>query len=186
MSRDFFWEKPCLLAGILLFLTLFGCPTRYPIKSPKYATYKGEINQHSRLIRAERKRIFQILTQEEAFKEICPKGTIVTHESPPPYGVGTLIKTRIIHIFKLDWTSRVEEVVPDIRIRIQFLDRFFAGGTEIWELESEGEYTRVTHTIVVQPKGFLRKLVWILKVRRKHNKMVEALLGNLKRVSETP
>ena len=169
-----------LLTGIL------GCSTQYTIKSPKYATYKGEVNHHTRLIHGERKRIVQILTQEETFKEVCPKGTIFTHESSPPYRVGTIIKTRIVHIFKLDWTSRVEEVIPDTKIRIQFLDGFFTGGTEIWELESVGEYTRVTHIIIVQPKGFLRRLAWILKVRLKHNKMIEALLDNLKELSETP
>jgi hypothetical protein len=77
-------------------------------------------------------------------------------------------------------------VIPDRKIRIQFLDGFFAGGTEIWELESVGEYTRVTHIIIVQPKGFLRRLAWVLKVRLKHNKMIEALLDNLKELSETP
>ena len=170
--------------GTLLFLSLFGCSTQYIIKSPEYTMYRGEINQHTRLISAKRKRIFQIITQEQAFREICPKGTIVIHESPPPYRVGTVIKTRIVHIFELDWTSRVEELIPDRKIRIQFLDGFFAGGTEIWELESVGEYTRVTHTIAVQPEGFLRKWAWILKVRLKHNKMVEALLDNLEKASE--
>jgi hypothetical protein len=96
-----------------------------------------------------------------------------------------MIKTRIVHIFELDWTSRVEELIPDRKIRIQFLDGFFAGGTEIWELESVGEYTRVTHTIIVKPKGLVSQLAWILKVRLKHNKMVEALLDNLEEVSET-
>ena len=185
MYQCFFGKKLCLLAGILLFLPLHGCSTKYIITSPKYSKYDGEIIQHSRLIHAERSRIFQILTQEKTFKEICPKGTIVTHKSPPPYRVGTIIKTRIAHIFELDWDSRVEEVIPDRKTRIQFLDGFFTGGTEIWELDSVCEYTRVTHTIIVQPKGFIRKLAWILKVRLKHNKMVEDLLDNLKKVSET-
>lgn len=175
----------CIYPGILLFSTFFGCSTQYIIKSPKYSVYKGEINRHTRLISAERKWIFQIITQEQTFSQICPKGTIVTHESPPPYRVGTIIKTRIVHIFELDWTSRVEELIPNRKIRIQFLDGFFAGGMEIWELKSVGKYTRVTHTIIVQPKGFLRKLAWTLKVRLKHNKMVEALLDNLEKVSET-
>ena len=58
-------------------------------------------------------------------------------------------------------------------------------GTEIWELEPEDEFTRTTHTIIVQPQGILKKMVWNLKVRRKHDKMVEAFLDNLKRVAET-
>ena len=124
------------------------------------------------------------MIQEEAFKKICPEGTIVTHESPQSYGVGALVKTRIVHIFELDWNARVEEVFPDSKIRLQFLDGFFAGGMEIWKLESKGEYTWVTHTIIIKPEGFLRKLAWVLKVRRKHNKMVEIFLDNLKIVCE--
>jgi hypothetical protein len=174
-----------LLTTLLLFLSLHGCSTKYIITSPQYNQYEGEINQHTRLIRAEKNRIFQILTQEEAFQEISPKGIIVTHESPPPYRVGTLIKTKIVHIVKLDWNSRVEEVIPDRKIRLQFLNGFFTGGTEIWELDSVNEYTRVAHTIIVQPKGFFKNLAWILKVRRKHDTIVEALLDNLKKVSET-
>ena len=110
---------------------------------------------------------------------------MVTHVSPPPYQVGTQLRTNVDHIFRLEWNTRVEEIIPNTKIRLLFLDGFFAGGTEIWELGDEGEYTRVSHTIVVQRKGFLKKLAWILKVRRKHEKMVETFLDNLKRVSET-
>ena len=173
----------CLSVTFLLFFSLVGCSSKYMIKSSEYAEYNGEINQHTCLIRAEQSQIFQILTQEEAFKAICPRGTIVTHGSAQPYGAGTLVKTRIDHIFELGWTSRVKEVIPDSKIRLQFLDGFFAGGTEIWELEDKGEYTRVSHTIIVRPKGFLKKLAWVLKVRLKHDNMVEAFLDNLKRAS---
>ena len=185
MDVRFGGKRLSLLTTLLLFVSLYGCSTKYIITSPQYNQYEGEINQHTRLIRAEKNRIFQILTQEEAFKEISPKGIIVTHESPPPYRVGTLIKTKIVHIVKLDWNSRVEEVIPDRKIRLQFLNGFFTGGTEIWELDSVNEYTRVAHTIIVQPKGFFKNLAWILKVRRKHDTIVEALLDNLKKVSET-
>jgi len=174
------------LAALVLFLSLYGCSTKYIIASPQYNQYEGEINQHTRLIRAEKNLIFQILTQEASFKEISPKGIIVTHESPPPYRVGSLIKTRILHIVKLDWDSRVEEIIPNKKIRLQFLNGFFTGGKEFWELDSVDEYTRVAHTIIVQPKGFFKKLAWIFKVRLKHDKIVEALLDNLKKVSETP
>jgi len=174
-----------LLAALLLFLSLCECSTKYIITSPQYNRYEGEINQHTRLIRAEKNLIFRILTQEEAFNEICPKGIIVTHESSPPYRVGLLIKTRILHIVTLDWNSRVEGIIPDKKIRLQFLNGFFAGGTEFWELDSVDGYTRVAHTIIVQPKGFFKNLAWIFKVRLKHDKIVEALLDNLKKVSET-
>jgi uncharacterized protein YndB with AHSA1/START domain len=174
----------CLQAAFLFLLFSQGCSSKYTLESSDYQGYEGEINQHTRLIQASRKRVFQILTREEAFREICPKGTIVTFETPPPYGVGTLVKTKITHIYEVEWNARVEEVLPPSRIRLHFLDGFFAGGTEIWELESLGEETQVTHTIIVQPTGFLGNLAWALKVRTKHDKMVEAVLDNLKRVSE--
>ena len=174
-------RKSCFFTGILLSFLLLGCSTKYSIESHRYAEYRGEINQHIRLVRAQEGRIFQILTQEEAFQGICPKGVVVTFKPSAPYGVGTLIETRIMHIFNLVWDSRVEEVLPDRKIRIRFLNGFFAGGTEIWELESVGEYTQVSHTMIVEPKGSLRKLAWVLKVRSKHNNIVEALLNNLER-----
>jgi len=185
MDVRFGRKRLYLLAALLFFVSFHGCSTKYIIPYHRYSKYEGEIIQHTRLIRAEKNRIFQILTQEEAFKEICPQGIIVTHESPPPYRVGTLIKTKIVHIVKFDWNSRVEEVIPDRKIRLQFLNGFFTGGTEIWELDSVDEYTRVAHTIIVQPKGFFKNLAWILKVRLKHDMIVEVLLDNLKKISET-
>ena len=185
MDVRFGGKRYYLLGALLLFLSFHGCSTKYTLTSPQYNEYEGEINQHIRLIRAEKNLIFRILTQEAAFKEICPKGIIVTHESSPPYRVGFFIKTRILHIVTLDWNSRVEEIIPDKKIRLLFLNGFFAGGTELWELDSVDEYTRVAHTIIVQPKGFFKNLAWILKVRRKHDTIVETLLDNLKKVSET-
>ena len=173
-----------LHAAVLLFLFSQGCGSKYTIEVNHYQGYKGEINQHVRLIQATKNRVFQILTHEQSFGEICPNGTIVTFGTPPPYGVGTLVKTKISHIFELEWSARVEEMWPHSKIRLQFLDGFFAGGTEIWELESFGEETQVTHTVIVQPKGFLSRLAWALKVRTKHDKMVEAFLDNLKRAAE--
>jgi len=158
MDVRFGGKRLYLLAALLLFVSLYGCSTKYIITSPQYNQYEGEINQHTRLIRAEKNLIFQILTQEEAFKKICPQGIIVTHESPPPYRVGLLIKTRILHIIKLDWNSRVEEIIPDKKIRLLFLNGFFTGGTEIWELDSVDEYTRVTTQLLYNRKVFLK--IW--------------------------
>ncbi len=173
-----------LAAAVLLLSCSAGCASTYTIKAPEYTRYNGEINQHKRLIRAQKSRIFQILTNEKALQEICPEGTVVTHESPLSYGVGTLVNTKVNHIFKLEWNTRVEEVIPQKMIRLRFLDGFFTGGTEIWEIEEQGEYTRVSHTIIVWPRSFLRKKAWILKVRSKHDKMVEAFLENLQKVLE--
>lgn len=109
----------------------------------------------------------------------------MTFEPMLPYQVGTFVNTRIDHIFKLRWRSKVIEIIKNKKIKLQFLNGFFAGGTEIWELEPENEFIRTTHTVIVQPQGFLRKLAWNLKVKRKHDNVVEAVLDNLKRAVET-
>jgi hypothetical protein len=175
-----------LIFIMLFILCFFGCSSKYTVSSSKYPQYDGEINQHVRLIKAEKQRVFHILTDEKSFRAICPTGTIVTHESAPPYQVGSRINTEVDHIFNLRWRSQVMEVIPGEKIRLQFVDGFFAGGTEIWELERIGEFTQTTHTIIVRVNGFFKKLAWGLKVRRKHDNMVEVFLDNLKSLSETP
>lgn len=171
---------------LLVFLCtlILGCSTKYTIDTPDYRGYAGEVNQHSRVIKADKKRIFELLTTAEMFEKFCPPGTIVTFEPPAPYQEGTIVRTKIEHIFSLGWKSRAEEVIPRERIRLRFLDGFFEGGTELWEFEAAGTDTRVIQTIIVQPKGIIRQIFWNLKVRLKHNKMVEAFLDNLKNVAE--
>jgi hypothetical protein len=175
--------------GVVYFIYLLslviGCSTKHIATSAKYSQYEGEINQHTSLIQAETHRVFHILTHQDTFNAICPQGTIVTFEPLSPYQMGTFVNTKIDHIFKLVWRSKVVEMIPNKKIRLQFLDGFFTGGTEIWELEPENGFTRATHTIIIRPQGFIKKLAWNLKVRRKHNKMVDSCFDNLKRVSET-
>jgi len=183
--RKDFMKRPYIFISFLFLFLAQGCSTDYILRSPEYAKYRGEINQHRRIIRADRNRVFRIIVHEDAFRTICPEGTIVSHNFPLPYQTGTLVQTRIEHIFKLIWNSRVEEFVPDRKIRLEFLDGFFAGGTELWELETVEGGTEIKHTIVVQPKGTLRKLAWHLKVRLKHDKLLEAMLDNLKTKAET-
>ena len=174
-----------LISCALLFFFLIGCSTQYIVTSDKYSQYAGEINQHTRLIRAERSRIFRMLTHEDTFKTICSQGTIVTYEPPLPYQAGTIVNTSIDHRFKLKWRSQVVALIPNEKIQLQFLDGFFAGGTEIWELEPENGFTRATHTIIIGSQGFIKKLLWSVKVRYKHDLMVVASLDNLKRMAET-
>ena len=116
---------------VFLILLLPGCSTKYIVTDDKYAQYKGQVNQHTRLISADARRIFGILTREDMFKSVCPQGTLVTHKPPLPYQVGTVVETKVDHIFKLKWRSQVVALVPDQKIRLQFLSGFFAGGTEI-------------------------------------------------------
>lgn len=185
MYRNIIRQISGIIYLIFLLFLLTGCSTKHNYTPDKYSQYDGEINQHSRLIQAESHRIYRILTHQDSFSGICPKGTIVTFETMLPYQVGTFVNTKIDHIFQLLWRSQVVEIKQYEKIRLQILSGFFAGGTEIWELEPENEFTRTTHTIIVQPQGFLKKLAWNLKIRRKHNKMVEAVLDNLKRAAET-
>lgn len=169
----------------VLLIALQGCSTRYIVPSPEYTDDGSEANQHSRLIDAPRHRLFQIITDETQFRQICPEGTIVGHEDPLPYQVGTVIRTTIDHIFTLNWQTQVVEITPNRKIRLRFLDGFFAGGTELWELRQEDRGTRISHTIIVNPKGLIRTLIWHLKVRGKHDRMVEIVLDNLQTLCET-
>jgi len=175
-------ERKVFLTLVMVFLVPFlvNCSSRYRIDSERFPEYEGEINRHTRFIKAPADQIFQALTHERSVQAICPKGTIVTYETSQPYRPGTRIQTRVEHVFKLQWITRVEEVIPPFKIMLRFLDGFFAGGTEIWQLEEKAKVTQVTQTIIVQPKGFLRELAWLLKVRRKHDKMVDAFLDGLK------
>jgi ribosome-associated toxin RatA of RatAB toxin-antitoxin module len=182
-SKKYSWKQISFGMAVLMFL-LGGCSSRYTVVSPKYDAYPGEINQHVRMIHAAPRAIFEILTRAEGMSALCPQGTIVTYLSPPPYEVGDLVETRVAHIFKLKWVSRVEAVEPYRRIRLKFQSGFFAGGTEIWEFEADGQNTRVSHTIIVTPKGVIKRVAWLSKVRRKHDKMVELFLDNLKNLAE--
>ena len=165
-------------------ICLVGCSTKYTVDAPDYRGYAGEINQHERFVHADKERIFKLLTNEETFRTFCPEGTVVTFDPPIPYQPGTVVSTKIEHIFKLGWTSQVEEVVPYDHIRLRFCDGFFAGGTELWEFKAHNDGTRVIQTIIVKPKGWIRRMVWNLKVRLKHNVMVEAFLDKLKERAE--
>ena len=177
-----------VLVWIAIFLGMagiWGCSSPYSINSPRYNVYEGEINHHRRVIQSEPDYIFQLLTNKETIAAICPQGTVVTYITPPPYDVGAIVETRIEHIFKLKWTSRVEDILPGSLIRLEFQEGLFEGGTELWELSKEEEGTLVSHTIVVDPKGVLGKAAWYLKARSKHDKMVEQFLDNLKHLAET-
>jgi len=176
------WRFLIALNGVILFL-LIGCSTTYRVESTRYAEFDGEINQHTRLIQVPAHILFQIITNEDRFQAILPEGTVLTHETPPPLKPGATVRMHINYIFKLTWQSQVEEVIPDKKIRLTFLDGFFAGGAEFWEFETEEGGTRTTHTIIVDPQGFWRKSAWNLKVRLKHDKMVEQMLDNLERVA---
>lgn len=173
-----------LAVAMSIFFCLAGCSSRYTIQSPRYARYNGEIDHHACMVHAPKNRIFRILTNNESFEKLCPKWIIVTREPPAPFGPGTIAKTRVNQRIRLGWNSKVVQVTPNKIIRQRFLDGFFAGGTEIWELDAVGQYTRVSHTIIVNPRGLLRKLIWNLKVRKKHDWMVESFLQNLKKLAE--
>jgi len=175
-----------VVIGILwiIFLTA-GCASRYTVPPSSEQIYPGEINRHVRWIQADRRTIFKILTSPDGMRSICPDGTIVSYPSPPPYAVGDIVETRVEHIFKLKWTSQVEQVIENQMIRLTFQNGFFAGGTELWEFYPQNNGTRVSHSIFVERHGFIKRLAWLTKVRRKHDKMVELFLDNFKHTAET-
>jgi hypothetical protein len=166
-------------------LLFTGCTSPYTVLPSNVPAFSGEANRHVRWIQADSQRIFQILTRPQSMRSLCPEGTVVSFLSPAPYMAGDLVETRIEHIFQLEWISRVDQVVANQSIRLIFQSGFFSGGTELWELYPQANGTSVSHTIMVDPKGFFKRLAWVTKVRRKHDKMVELFLDNLKRTAES-
>jgi len=175
--------RVCLSVIGILFICM-GCSSRYTVAPSSQQQYPGEINRHERWIQADPAHIYRILTHPEVIKMLCPDGTVVSYLSPQPYSVGDIVETRVAHIFKLKWTARVDQVIENQLIRLTFQDGFFKGGTELWDFSPQASGTRVRQTIIVEVKGFLKRLAWVTKVRRKHDKMVEQFLDNLKRVAE--
>ena len=174
-----------IIKFLFVLLLLAGCVSPYTVLPSNVPAYSGEANQHVRWIQADSQRIFQILTRPQSMRSLCPEGTVVSFLSPSQYVEGDLVETRIEHIFKLNWTSQVEQMVANQSIRLVFQNGFFSGGTELWEFYPQANGTRVSHTIIVDPKGFFKRLAWVTKVRRKHDKMVELFLDNLKRAAES-
>ncbi len=170
---------------LLLFAGTTACSTPQTRFYKHYTNYDGEINQHTRLINAPPEVIFSLLTNPEEFTALAPKFTRVSFDTPPPYQVGTRLKININHLLKFTWHTQVRELVPNRKARLEFLDGLFAGGTEIWELEPQGEATRVIQTIIVSPKGFPKAFIWNLKARNRHNQMAEKFLDNLRARAES-
>lgn len=160
-------------------MALFGCSAKYTSNSPKYTKYKGEINHHTRLIKANRSELFDIITDEQSYKKICDGLLTITYHPPLPYQAGTIVSTQVEVRQQMHWQSHVEEIIPSQMIRLKFIDGFFAGCTEIWEIEQEGEMTRVSHTTTVNPKNIKETLFWVLKARNKHDDIIETVLDNL-------
>lgn len=172
----------CLIWSVV-WLTACSAPQSQFHKT--YDNIPGEPNQHVRLIDASPERIFKILTHQESFTALVPEYAAVTFDSET-YSVGTRLTTHINHLLEFTWHSQVQEIVPNQKIRLEFMDGLFMGGAEIWEMQPHAEKTLVMQTIVVAPRGWIRKFIWNLKARRRHNIMVEKFLDSLKEMAETP
>jgi ribosome-associated toxin RatA of RatAB toxin-antitoxin module len=166
-------------------LWLVGCSTAQTSFYKTYPQYHGETNQHKRLITAPADQIYDILTSPSAFSQLVPEYTYVTFDAET-YGVGTRLTVQIDHLLKFTWHTQVKEVVPNKRIRMEFLDGLFKGGAEIWELEPQEGKTLVLQTIVVEPRGWIRQFIWNFKARDRHDAMIENFLDGLQVMAEFP
>jgi ribosome-associated toxin RatA of RatAB toxin-antitoxin module len=177
------WQRLGLTA-VAVAAAVLGCASAYTVDAPRYPQYPGERNQHTRLVCADPRHIFRLLTTEKHFRDLLPQGTEVSFQTRPPYRVGTIVKIEVHHKFYLEWHSRVEHIDAPCRIRLRFLDGFFEGGVEIWEIIPQADRARVLHTMITEPSGLWRRLAWIIIVRQRHDDMVEAVLDNLRRTAE--
>ncbi|MHC1742430.1 MAG: type II toxin-antitoxin system RatA family toxin [Syntrophobacteraceae bacterium] len=169
-----------------LSLALSGCAKPALPQGLQHLAYPGRTNEHHIVIEAPPERIFSILTDFDRFPGLVPSDRIrVSKQTGGPYGVGTVIRTETGYKIKVSWTTRVVDFQECRKITLQFQEGMFRGGYEIWDLEPDGEKTRVSHTILFNLSNFIYRILWVLKdVESKHNILVEATLHNLKRASE--
>jgi hypothetical protein len=172
----------CLLIAIFC----ISCCTKPIPDRFRYLNFKGNINQHRKLIKAKPEVIFNAITDNSTFKTLYPADRIeVSKVSEGPYAVGTILNTQTKYFVRLSWQSQVIEIVPDQKIVLLFISGVLKDGYEIWELNKAGEYTEVTHTLFYKVNGFFYSLIWTLKNGDgKHDYLVEETLDQLKRNSE--
>jgi len=175
-------------SGYFLIAAFFiGCCTTPIPDRFRYLNFKGNINQHRKLIKAKPEMIFNAITDNATFKTLYPSSRIeVSKVSDGPYAVGTILNTQTKYFVKLSWDSQVIEIVADQKIVLRFINGVLKGGYEIWELNRTGEYTEVTHTMLYKVNGFFPSMIWVLKKGdRKHDYLVEETLDKLKKKAET-
>ncbi len=176
-----------ILVTVIVALLLTGCAT--PPDAPErleFLNYRGQVNEHYTLIQAPPSRVFQVLTDFDRFATLIPSDRIQLRKlTPGPYQVGTAIRTETIYKIKLSWDSQVVQIDKDHLLVLQFQNGPFKGGYGVWELEATGSCTRVSHTLVYNISNFFYRLVWLLKQgERRHNRLTEVTLLNLKRECE--
>ncbi len=177
------YSTSCFLIAVFF----IGCCTTPIPDRFRYLNFKGNINQHRKLIKANPEVIFDAIIDNATFKTLYPSNCIeVSKVSDGPYAVGTMLNTQTKYFVKLSWDSQVIEIVPDKKIVLRFINGVLKDGYEIWELNKTGQYTEVTHTILYKVNGFFPSLIWVLKKGdRKHDYLVEETLDNLKKKAES-
>jgi len=184
----------CSLSGsrsifviVIVALLLTGCATPPAVPERlEFLNYRGQVNEHCTLIQAPPSRVFHVLTDFDRFVTFIPSDRVQLRKlTPGPYQVGTTIRTETIYKIRLSWDSQVVQIQKDHLLVLQFQNGPFKGGYGVWELKAQGSCTRVSHTLVYNISNFFYRLVWLLKQgERKHNRLTEVTLLNLKRECE--
>jgi len=170
----------------LLLLLLVGCASPPVPARLQFLGYQGYVNEHKILIHAPISRVFALLTDHDRLQELAPVDLVQsTKVSPGPYSVGTLIHSETRYKIKLQWDSRVVRLEQDHLLVLEFLNGIFRGGYEVWELQPEGDFALLSHTLVYNLANPLYHILWVVKQgETKHDALVETTLLNIKRASE--
>ena len=168
----------------IYFMSLFllGCAAAPVPNRLQFLGYQGHVNDHQIVVRAPAPHVYSLLTDFDTFASLIPSNRIlVTKVTPDPMDIGTITSTETGYKIKLRWHSKVVEKKADRLIVLQFQDGIFHGGYEVWNLQPEGNATRVSHTIVYNISNPVYRLLWMLKHgESKHDVLVEATLLHLK------
>lgn len=183
---DFQLWLPRLVVGLTLFAFL-GCAAPPPVPERlDFLDFQGYVNEHQVVIQADSSQVFAVLTDFDRFVALIPADRVqLSKVTPGPYEVGTVLRVETKYKIKLQWDSQVVRVQKDRLLVLQFQDGPFRGGYEVWELNPQGNSTKVSHTLVYNISNFLDRLIWVLKRgEKKHNNLTEETLQNLKRECE--
>ncbi len=148
--------------------------------------FKGKINQHRILIQKEPEATYDFLTDFNQFKHWVPLEEIIIEKmTPGEISIGTKFHFNIKFRIGPEWDSEVILLERPHRIVYRFLNGFFEGGIEIWDLKKNELGTEVTHTLIYQIRRWIYRIGWsLLGGEKKHNELTEIALKRLKSLLE--
>ena len=146
----------------------------------------GRINRHTVIIKARPHEVYHILIDIREMQRCCPQDKLsVEKVSPGRLSVGTKMRYHLNYRINPTWESVVVDMEENSRIINQFVDGFFKGSFEIWQLKKLKTGTELSHMLIYRIKRFIFRIGWMFfRGEAKHNELTTLALDNIKRFVE--